>query len=69
MGSENDAAENVRQLFQRALTAVSGHITKGAIIWEAFREFENVLVSMVNFYFIIPKCLTFFLIFTNFKIC
>lgn len=47
MGNEKDAAENVRQLFQRALTAVSGHITKGAIIWEAFREFENVLVSMV----------------------
>ncbi|XP_051160742.1 squamous cell carcinoma antigen recognized by T-cells 3-like [Leptopilina boulardi] len=48
MGNEKDAAENVRQLFQRALTAVSGHITKGAIIWEAFREFENVLVSMID---------------------
>ena len=57
MGSEKDAAKNVRQLFERALTAVGLHITKGAIIWEAFREFENVLISMVRINFIVIKIL------------
>lgn len=48
MGTEKDAAKNVRQLFERALTAVGLHTIKGAIIWEAFREFEAVLYALVG---------------------
>ncbi|CAK9810710.1 Squamous cell carcinoma antigen recognized by T-cells 3 [Anthophora quadrimaculata] len=48
MGTEKDAAKNVRQLFERALTAVGLHIIKGAIIWEAFREFEAVLYALID---------------------
>lgn len=48
MGAEKDAAEKVRELFERALTAVGLHTTKGAIIWEAFREFETVLLTLVR---------------------
>lgn len=48
MGTEKDAAKNVRQLFEQALTAVGLHTIKGAIIWEAFREFEAVLYALVN---------------------
>lgn len=48
MGTEKDAAKNVRQLFERALTAVGLHAIKGAIIWEAFREFEIVLFALVR---------------------
>lgn len=48
MGTEKDAAENVRELFERALTVVGLHTIKGAIIWEAFREFETVLLTLVS---------------------
>ncbi|XP_012282732.1 squamous cell carcinoma antigen recognized by T-cells 3 [Orussus abietinus] len=48
MGSEKDAVKDVRQLFERALTSVGLHFTKGAIIWEAFREFETALLAMVD---------------------
>ncbi|XP_054004935.1 squamous cell carcinoma antigen recognized by T-cells 3-like [Hylaeus anthracinus] len=48
MGTEKDAAKNVRQLFEQALTAVGLHTIKGAIIWEAFREFEIVLHALID---------------------
>ncbi|XP_043267085.1 squamous cell carcinoma antigen recognized by T-cells 3-like isoform X2 [Venturia canescens] len=48
MGLESNAMNNIRQLFERALTAVGLHVTKGAIIWEAYREFETVLLSMID---------------------
>lgn len=50
MGSDQDKdpKKTIRQLFERALTAVGLHVTKGAIIWEAYREFENILVSMAT---------------------
>ncbi|KAM0734267.1 Squamous cell carcinoma antigen recognized by T-cells 3 [Formica fusca] len=48
MGTEKDAAENVRELFERALTVVGLHTIKGAIIWEAFREFETVLLTLID---------------------
>ncbi|XP_029163172.1 LOW QUALITY PROTEIN: squamous cell carcinoma antigen recognized by T-cells 3-like [Nylanderia fulva] len=48
MGTEKDAAKNVRDLFERALTGVGLHTIKGAIIWEAFREFESVLFTLIN---------------------
>lgn len=48
MGSEKDAAKHVRKLFERALTVIGLHTTKGAIIWEAYREFETVLLALVR---------------------
>lgn len=36
--------EKVRRLFERALAAVGMHVTKGAIIWEAYREYENIVL-------------------------
>ncbi|XP_077164084.1 spliceosome associated factor 3, U4/U6 recycling protein isoform X2 [Paroedura picta] len=40
--------EKVRSIFERALTAVGLHVTKGAAIWEAFREFENAILETVQ---------------------
>ncbi|KYM98312.1 PREDICTED: squamous cell carcinoma antigen recognized by T-cells 3-like [Cyphomyrmex costatus] len=37
--------EKVRQLFERALVVVGTHVTKGAIIWEAYREYENIIFA------------------------
>jgi squamous cell carcinoma antigen recognized by T-cells 3 len=37
--------EMVRAVFERALTAVGLHVSKGAVLWEAFREFEGVILS------------------------
>ncbi|XP_011296923.1 squamous cell carcinoma antigen recognized by T-cells 3 [Fopius arisanus] len=48
MGSDKSTTDKVRQLFERALTTAGLHVIEGAIIWEAFREFEMVLVSLAS---------------------
>lgn len=40
--------ERVRSIFERAVTAVGLHMTKGQILWEAFREFENAILSTLQ---------------------
>ncbi|XP_067861844.1 squamous cell carcinoma antigen recognized by T-cells 3 [Heptranchias perlo] len=40
--------ERARGIFDRALTAVGLHMTKGAAIWEAFREFENAILGTLQ---------------------
>ncbi|XP_063171375.1 squamous cell carcinoma antigen recognized by T-cells 3 [Candoia aspera] len=40
--------ERVRSILERALTAVGLHVTKGAAIWEAYREFENAILETVR---------------------
>ncbi|XP_037092097.1 squamous cell carcinoma antigen recognized by T-cells 3-like [Pollicipes pollicipes] len=42
-----DGPVRVRALFERALIAVGLHVTKGTLIWEAYREFENAMCSGV----------------------
>ncbi|KAJ7420159.1 Squamous cell carcinoma antigen recognized by T-cells 3 [Willisornis vidua] len=37
--------ERVRAIFERALTAVGLHVTKGTALWEAYREFENAILE------------------------
>ncbi|KAK5871462.1 hypothetical protein PBY51_004344 [Eleginops maclovinus] len=40
--------EKVRSIFERAVTAVGLHMTKGQTVWEAYREFENAILSTVQ---------------------
>ncbi|XP_056139542.1 squamous cell carcinoma antigen recognized by T-cells 3 [Lampris incognitus] len=47
MGSPG-GIDKVRAIFERALTAVGLHMTKGATVWEAYREFENAILSTVQ---------------------
>ncbi|KAJ3603768.1 hypothetical protein NHX12_028509 [Muraenolepis orangiensis] len=47
MGSPG-GLEKVRSIFERALTAVGLHMTKGSTVWDAYREFENVMLSTVQ---------------------
>lgn len=47
MGSPG-GMEKVRFIFERALTAVGLHMTKGSTVWEAYREFENAILSTVQ---------------------
>jgi len=47
MGGEG-GLEAVRAVFERALTAVGLHVAKGAVVWEAFREFEGVILATVE---------------------
>uniref|UniRef100_A0AAV2MSC0 Spliceosome associated factor 3, U4/U6 recycling protein n=1 Tax=Knipowitschia caucasica TaxID=637954 RepID=A0AAV2MSC0_KNICA len=47
MGSPG-GIDRVRAIFERALTAVGLHMTKGHMMWEAYREFENVILSTVQ---------------------
>ncbi|XP_011871430.1 PREDICTED: squamous cell carcinoma antigen recognized by T-cells 3-like [Vollenhovia emeryi] len=48
MGKDEGRVDEVRQLFDRALTAVGMHVTKGAIIWEAYREYENMILTSLS---------------------
>lgn len=47
MGSPG-GMDKVRSIFERAVTAVGLHMTKGQMVWEAYREFENVILSTVQ---------------------
>lgn len=40
--------DRVRSIFERAVTAVGLHMTKGHAVWEAYREFENAILSTVQ---------------------
>ncbi|XP_013394832.1 squamous cell carcinoma antigen recognized by T-cells 3 [Lingula anatina] len=37
--------DHIRSTFERAITAGGLHMTKGASLWEAYREFENAILS------------------------
>lgn len=43
-----DGVKTVRETFERAVGAVGLHAAKGAILWEAYREFENVMLGMLQ---------------------
>ncbi|XP_040272553.1 squamous cell carcinoma antigen recognized by T-cells 3 [Bufo bufo] len=47
MGAEGGIAK-VRGIFERALTAVGLHMTKGSSIWDAYREFENAILGTIQ---------------------
>ncbi|XP_041854707.1 squamous cell carcinoma antigen recognized by T-cells 3 [Melanotaenia boesemani] len=47
MGSPG-GIDKVRAVFERAVTAVGLHMTKGQTLWEAYREFENAILSTVQ---------------------
>ncbi|XP_075686407.1 spliceosome associated factor 3, U4/U6 recycling protein [Rhinoderma darwinii] len=47
MGEEGGIAK-VRAIFERALTAVGLHMTKGSTIWDAYREFENAILGTIQ---------------------
>uniref|UniRef100_A0A3B4YS52 Spliceosome associated factor 3, U4/U6 recycling protein n=1 Tax=Seriola lalandi dorsalis TaxID=1841481 RepID=A0A3B4YS52_SERLL len=47
MGSPG-GIDKVRSIFERAMTAVGLHMTKGQTVWEAYREFENAILSTVQ---------------------
>ncbi|KAM4577241.1 squamous cell carcinoma antigen recognized by T-cells 3 isoform 2-T2 [Odontesthes bonariensis] len=40
--------DKARAIFERAVTAVGLHMTKGQTVWEAYREFENAILSTVQ---------------------
>ena len=44
MGDE-DGIEKVREAFERSLSVVGLHVSQGANIWEAYREFENAITA------------------------
>ncbi|KAJ8379381.1 hypothetical protein SKAU_G00001590 [Synaphobranchus kaupii] len=47
MGSPG-GIERARAIFEKALTAVGLHMTKGAAVWEAYREFENAIMGTMQ---------------------
>lgn len=44
MGSD-DGRQRVTDVFERAVTAAGLHVTQGANIWEAYREYENAVLA------------------------
>lgn len=47
MGQEG-GIEKVRSVFERAITACGLHMTKGSTMWDAYREFENAILSTIQ---------------------
>ncbi|KAK2180910.1 hypothetical protein NP493_420g02015 [Ridgeia piscesae] len=43
--AETDGIQNIRAVFERAITAVGLHPSKGAQIWEAYHEFETAVLA------------------------
>ena len=42
--SEPGGIESTRDVFEQGITSVGLHVTKGAMLWEAYREFENAIL-------------------------
>ncbi|XP_053555809.1 squamous cell carcinoma antigen recognized by T-cells 3 [Bombina bombina] len=45
---EKDGIAQIRAIFERALTAVGLHMTKGSTVWDAYREFENAILGTIQ---------------------
>lgn len=45
MGEPDGSIEKVRSVFERGLMAAGLHVPKGALLWEAYREFEGIVLS------------------------
>ena len=43
-----EGVTKARNIFERALTFVGRHVARGSLVWEAFREFEAVMLSMIS---------------------
>lgn len=43
-----DGINTVRNTFERAVTAVGLHATKGFMLWEAYREFEYAMLARLQ---------------------
>jgi hypothetical protein len=43
-----DGVETVRNVFERALTTAGLHAANGAVLWEAYLAFENVMLGMIQ---------------------
>ena len=56
LGIENKSnVDKIRNIFEKALTAAGLHVTCGALIWDAYREFEIFLTSMVSELFYLSR--------------
>lgn len=40
-----DGISHIRDVFERALSSAGIHVAAGSSLWEAYREFENALMS------------------------
>ncbi|XP_076370722.1 spliceosome associated factor 3, U4/U6 recycling protein-like [Tachypleus tridentatus] len=43
-----DGIENVWHAFQWAVSAVGLHVTQGDIIWEVYREFDDIFLDILQ---------------------
>lgn len=43
-----DGIQKMRNLFERALTAAGLHVVEGSKIWEAYREYEQAILLMLD---------------------
>ena len=45
--------ECVREVFELAITACGLHFTRGGTIWEAYREFENAILTGLQVFIVV----------------
>lgn len=47
IGTE-DGQQKIREIMERALTAVGIHVVSGAMLWDTYREFENTVLMTLQ---------------------
>ena len=45
MISREDGLSMIRSVFERAIMVAGLHVTRGSALWDAYREFELVILS------------------------
>lgn len=56
VGKCDDGLKKIREIFDSAVTACGLHVTKGSLIWETYREYENAIScsALVSSYIFLP---------------
>ena len=44
-GEDQDPQKMIREVLERALTAAGLHVSKGALLWAAYREYEMAVLA------------------------
>ena len=48
--SSNEGLTHIRSVFDKALMAAGLHVTRGAALWDAYREFELAILAGLQVY-------------------
>jgi squamous cell carcinoma antigen recognized by T-cells 3 len=59
--NDKNGISNVRSICEKAVSAGGLHFTKGYLLWEAYREFENAILMGLDVNLSFKICFYFYL--------